>query len=302
MAELQTPRYAMRNGELVPWDEAVLHIGCEGVNRGLSVFEGLKGYWRADGSFGLVEVRKHYERLLRSARLLHIPCPWSYEEFRAAMFRLVESLVTRERDMWVRATLFVVDGHWGEDTRADLFMTAYHQDRAPADPIRLGVSTWQRSTDASLPYRIKSAANYQVGRMARIEGRARGCQDMVLLNQWGRVAEATGSAILMVRSRTIVTPPATEGALESITVDCAESIARSADIAFVRRPIDRTELLVADEICICGTLAELVPVAGIDGYEVDPRGPILGELRERFTAIVRGEREHDGIEITTVPL
>jgi len=71
------------------------------------------------------------------------------------------------------------------------------------------------------------------------------------------------------------------------------------DVAFVRRPLDRTELLIADEICICGTLAELVPVKKIDGSEIDPDGPILGELRRRFLAIVRGELEDGGVEITT---
>jgi|SRR5688572_13805172 len=211
MTTLQTPKYALRNGELIPWDKAVLHIGCEGVNRGLSVFEGIKGYWRRDGTFGLVEVRKHYERLLRSARLLHIPCPWTFEEFQTGIFRLIASLIGTDRDMWIRTTLFVVEGAWGENTAADLFMTAFHQDKKPADPINLGVSTWQRSTDNALPYRIKSPANYQVGRLARIEGRSKNCQEMVLLNQWGRVAEATGAALLIVRDGTVLTPPGDRG-------------------------------------------------------------------------------------------
>jgi branched-chain amino acid aminotransferase len=116
------------------------------------------------------------------------------------------------------------------------------------------------------------------------------------------VAEATGSAVLIVRDKTVVTPSHTEGALESITVDCVESIAESASVAFVRRPMDRTELPIADEVCICGTLAELVPVKTIDGFDIDPDGPVLGELRRRFMAIVRGELEHEGIEITAVPL
>jgi branched-chain amino acid aminotransferase len=302
MNRLQSPQYALHNGELIPWDQAVLHIGCEGVNRGLSVFEGIKGYWRTDGTFGLVEVRKHYDRLLRSSRLLHIPCPWSFDEFQAGLFRLIASLVSPDRDMWVRTTLFVVQGHWGEGTRADLFMTAYHQDKAPASPINIGVSTWQRSADNALPYRIKSAANYQVGRLARIEGRARNCQDMILLNQRGRVAEMTGSALLIVRDGNIVTPSSTEGALESITANCAESIAGAMNVAFIRRPVDRTELYVADEMCECGTLSEMVPVKKIDDFDLNPDGPILGELRRRYMAIVRGESEHAAITITPVPL
>jgi branched-chain amino acid aminotransferase len=301
MAKLQTPEFALRNGELIPWDDATLHIGTEAVNRGLSVFEGLKGYWSADGVFGLVQVRAHYERLLRSARLLHIPCPWSYEQYEAGLVRLIGALADPDRDMWVRTTLFVVEGHWGEQTRADLFMTAYHQSKEPAAPIRIGVSTWQRSADNALPYRVKSAANYQVGRMARIEGRRRGCDDMVLLNRQGRVAEMTGSALLLVRDGAIFTPSDTEGVLPSITTRCAEAIAKSMDVPFIRRPVDRTELYIADELCECGTLSEMVPVSEIDGYEMDAQGPVLGELRRRYMTIVRGAQQHPAIEITQVP-
>lgn len=302
MVKLQTPQYALRNGELIPWDQATLHIGCEGVNRGLSIFEGLKGYWQQDGGFSLVETRKHYDRLLRSARQLHIPCPWTYEQYCEGMFTLIRALITPERDMWVRTTLFVVEGHWGEDTKADMIMTAYHTGKDEPEPINVGVSTWQRSSDNSLPYRVKSAVNYQVGRLARIEGRARECSDMVLLNGQGRVAELTGSALLMVNGGKVTTPSHTEGVLESITVDCVESIAAEAGIEFERRPIDRTELHVADELCACGTLAELVPIRRLDLFDFDPAGPAFTELRKSFFATVRGKAKHGSIAMTPVPL
>ena len=157
--------------------------------------------------------------------------------------------------MWFRTTLYAIEGQWGEGTVADLVITAYHQDQKIPSPIKLGVSTWRRSPDVSLPARAKSGANYQVARLARIEGRSHGWQDMVLLNNSGRVAEATGSCLVMVRDGTVYTPPATEGALESITLDIVEALAHSMKMPFIRRPIDRTELLVADEIAICGTLA-----------------------------------------------
>ncbi|MGI9553013.1 MAG: aminotransferase class IV [Aurantibacter sp.] len=302
MTKLQTPKYALWNGELIPWNEANLHVGCEGVNRGLSVFEGIKGYWRVDGQFGLIQLKKHYDRLLRSARLLHIPCSWSYEEFEEGVIKLITALLTKEKDMWIRTTLFVVEGHWGQNTRADLVMTAYNQDKGLPEPINLGISTWQRSTDISLPYRIKAASNYQVGRLARMEGRSRHFQDMVLLNRWGRVAEATGSCILMIRENKIYTPPSTEGALESITLDFVESLAKSRQIEFIQQPIDRTELLIADELAICGTLAELVPVKLIDNFTLNPDGPILGKIRKDFFDAVRGRIEHPDLESTTIQL
>lgn len=288
-------------GKLRLWEEAILHVGCEAVTRGLNVFEGIKGYWQSNGQFGIVQLERHYDRLRRSARLLHIPCAWTYEEYRDAIFELIGALVEPDRDMWARTTLYVIEGHWGEGTVADLVVTAYHQDKQLPEPINVGVSTWRRGGDVALPARIKTSTNYQAGRLARIEGRPQGCQDMVMLNEWGRVAEATGSCVLMVREGTIYTPPATEGALESITLDLVEALAQSSGINFVRRPIDRTELLVADEIGLCGTLAELIPVKSIQGQPLPDESPILGALQTRYLDAVRGVVPHPAVELTFLP-
>jgi len=71
VAQLQRPEFAYLNGKLVPWDEATLHVGCEASFRGLNVFEGINGYWQPDGQFKVIMMRQHYDRLKRSARLLH---------------------------------------------------------------------------------------------------------------------------------------------------------------------------------------------------------------------------------------
>jgi len=301
MVKLQKPKYVYMGGKLRLWDEAVLHIGCEAVTRGLNVFEGIKGYWQPNGRFGVALLRRHYERLRRSARLLHIPFKQSYEEFQSAVFELLNALVEPERDMWIRTTLFVTEGHWGEDTVADLVLTAYHVDKVLPPAINLGVSTWRRSSDDSLPTRIKTSTLYQCSRLAIIEGRAQGCEDMVLLNQRGRVAEATAAAILMVRDGTVFTPPASEGALESLTVDVCEALADSLGIKFVRRPIERTELLVANELAKCGTLHEITPVKSIEGHLLSEDSPILGALRTRYFNAVRGGDTHPSVELSILP-
>jgi branched-chain amino acid aminotransferase len=287
-------------GGLRPWNEATLHIGCEAVTRSLNVFEGLKGYWQAAGPFGIVQLRRHYERLRRSARLLHIPFETTFDQYQGALAQLVEALLEPDRDMWFRTTLYAVEGHWGEGTVADLVITGYHQEMRAPDPIAVGVSTWRRSPDTSLPARVKAGSNYQVARLARMEGRALGCQDMVLLNHSGRVAEATGSCIVMVREGVIYTPPATEGALESITLDIVEALAQSMDVPFVRRPIDRTELLVADEIALCGTLAELILVTSIEGLPLNREATILRALQERYFRAVRNIEPHPFVELSVL--
>lgn len=298
--QLQTPEFVFMNGRLTKWSDATIHVGHEAVTRSLNVFEGLKGYWQKDGRYGIVFMERHYERLLRSAKLLHLPCPWGYEEYESAVHELAGALLIPEKDMWVRVTL-LGNGHWGLDTASDMVITAYNQTKDLPAPIKLGVSTWRRSCDTAHPYRIKTSSNYEVGRLARIEGRVRGCQDMVLLNSHGRVAETTGSAILMVRDGVIYSPPSTEGALEGITLDFVEQIAKAEGIGFVRRPIDRTELLVADELSLAGTLSELVPVQEIDGFELDPYGPVISRIRSRFFALVRGEASDLDVGFSFVP-
>ena len=298
MVQLQKPKLVYMGGKLRSWDEAMLHVGCEAVTRGLNVFEGVKGYWQPDGRFGIVRLLQHYERLCRSARLLHIPFDHSFDEYMRVIHDLIGALLEPDRDMWARTTLYVTEGHWGENTVADLIVTAYHQDKQPPESINLGVSTWRRSVDVSLPARIKTSTNYQVARLARIEGRAQGCQDMVLLNQWGRVAEATGSCVLIVRDGVIYTPPATEGALESITLDIVEALSHSLGIKFIRRPIDRTELLVADEIAICGTLAEVTLIKAIEGLLLAEGKSILAALQTRYLQAVRGIDPHPFVELS----
>lgn len=300
MVKLQQPKYVYMNGGLCLWNEATLHIGCEAVTRSLNVFEGLKGYWQPEGPFGIVQLRSHYERLRRSARLLHIPFETSFDDYRNALAQLVEALLESDQDMWFRTTLYGVEGHWGEGTVADLVITGYHQDKRVPDPIALGLSTWRRSPDVSLPARIKAGSNYQVARLARIEGKALGCQDMVLLNTSGRVAEATASCIVMVRDGVIYTPPPTEGALESVTLDIVEAMAKSMNIPFIRRPIDRTELLVADEIALCGTLAELILVKSIEGQPLNGESPILRSLQARYFRAVRNVDPHPFVELSVL--
>jgi len=299
--KLQQPEWVYMNGKLTPWAEATLHIGTEAVTRSLNVFEGLKGYWQEDDRFGIVFMRRHYERLLRSAKLLHLPCPWSYEEYEAAVHELLGALLTPEQDMWARVTLFGVEGHWGIDTVSDMVVTAYNQQKMRPQPTRIGVSSWQRSGDNALPYRVKTGANYEVGRLARIEGARLGYSDMILLNSAGRVSEATASCIVMVRDGIIYTAPHTEGSLESVTLDFVEELSKSLGYEFIRRPIDRTELLIADEVALVGSLAELVPVEEIDGFEINAQGAVLSAVRDKFFATVRGEDAELDAEFSFVP-
>jgi branched-chain amino acid aminotransferase len=139
-----------------------------------------------------------------------------------------------------------------------------------------------------------------VARLARIEGRERGCAEMILLNQYGRVAEATGACVVLVREGSVITPPASEGRLESITLEIVRRICDSLAVPFVERPVDRTELLVADEIRLVGTLAELTPVAQLDTYKLPPTSPLTDRIAKTFWNAVRGVAPHPAVELTYI--
>jgi branched-chain amino acid aminotransferase len=301
MAKLQRPDYAFFEGAVRPWDECVLHVASEAVVRGLNVFEAAKAYWQPNGSFGFVQLEPRYKRMLRSARVLRIPVYFDYAEFERSILTIADALRTPESDLYVRATLFVTEGHYGEGTVTDLVLTAYQMDKAPPAPIRLGVSTWRRAGDLYMPPRLKTGVNYQVARLARLEGRDHGYDDMVLLNEFGRVAESTGAALMIVRDGCIYTPPATEGALESITLDIVADLCASLDIPLERRPVDRTELYVADEVAICGTLAEVTIVESVDGIELPRESRIFPTLLDRYRAAARGIDPHPALPLTMMP-
>ncbi len=300
--QLQRPDHLYFDGQVRPWEEGVFHVSSEAVVRGLNVFEGLKGHWQQDrDEFGWRTLRRHYERMRRSARLLHIPLEFDYDGFADACFELSRVELVPEKDLYIRATLFVIGGHYGEGTVSDLVLTAYKQEKEAPQPIAVGTSTWRRSPDLSMPARIKTSANYQIARLARIEGRSRGYEDMILLNHSGRVAEGIGACLLLVRDGRVISPPAWEGALESITLDIVEELAKGLGIPFERRPIDRSELYIADELGLTGTLSEITPVHSIDDGPLPSKTPILSTLEQRYREAMLGIDPHPAVELTIVP-
>jgi len=297
ISQLQTPPWALVNGELVPYTDVKIHIGAEALTRALSVFEGVKGYWDTAGEvFSIRTPRRHYDRLRRSASLFHIPVRFSYDQFLAGLEKLAGELLVTDKDLWFRPTMYVTHGHWGEATEADLVVTAFSQRKLDPDPMRLGVTSWRRASDLVLPTRVKSSANYVGARMARIEVRRLGYDDAIMLNDGGRVAEATGACVLMVQRGRIVTPPTSESCLDSITVDILEEVAKELGMPFDRRPIERTELLAADECGLAGTISELTLVSELDGVEYDQTG-LLAQLRQRYLELMRGDLVLPGVEL-----
>jgi branched-chain amino acid aminotransferase len=297
LSQLQKPPWALVNGELKPYEDVRIHVSAEALTRALSVFEGVKGYWNDPGDvFAIRTPREHYNRLRRSAALLYIPVTFSYEDYVNGLKTLAERLLVPDRDLWFRTTLYVTQGHWGEGTVADLIVTAFTQQKENPEPMRMGVSTWRKASDVALPTRVKSSANYLGGRLARIEVRRLGYDEAVMLNDCGRVAETSGACILIADKGRVITPPASEGCLDSITVNLLEQVSHECGVPFERRPVERTELLAAEECGIAGTITALTMVSEVDGFHYEQSG-VLSQLRDRYMEVMRGDLSLPGIEL-----
>ena len=295
--KLQKPRFIYARGAVRPWEDATLHVTSEGVQRGMNVFEGLKGFWQPDGRFGLLAMPRHYARLRRSAALMHMPFDMGFEAFDAACHEITACQRAAGANMWIRATLYLTEGHWGVGDKTDLVLAAYNHPVGPPPRMKTGVSTWRRGSDNALPARIKSGFNYLAARFAKIEGRSRGYPEMILLNDAGRVAEFIGSGLIMVRDGAVYAPPPSEGAFESITVDIIRALCADLSIAFAMRPIERTELIIADELAAVGTLNDLTIVGAMDERAMGP-SPVLNRILDRYLAACEGSSPHPAIDLS----
>lgn len=296
---MTAPDYAWQNGRLVRWDECVVHARSQGAFWGANVFEGVRAY-ADDGAMRAFRLDDHLARLRRSMKSLHMGIANSDAELKRACLDLV-----RANDLTVDTHLCVV-AYFDQGPNFDplayttstgVHITALPMPRSPKHEVgaAASIASWRRISDDSMPPRIKTGANYHNSRLAQHEAVRNGYDTTLLLNQRGTVAEAPGACVVMVRDGELVTPPGTSGVLEGITVDTVARLAEERlGLSLHRREIDRTELYVADEVFLCGTLAELLPITSVDRTPVGSgrRGPITALLQNHYDDVARGRSDH----------
>ena len=153
------------------------------------------------------------------------------------------------------------------------------------------VSSWNRISDNVMPPRAKAISNYQNSRYVSTESRVNGYDYGIILNQQGKVAEASYACIFIIRDGVAITPPVSAGILESITRETVrELLENELDLPVLERDVERTELYIADEVFLCGTAVEVQPVVSVDRYRVGDgeTGPIVSRLESLFHQVVRG--------------
>lgn len=284
------------NGEVVPTEEARIHILSPAVKYAANVFEGIRGYWNADREeLFLFRLTEHLERLQLSMKIMRFGEARSVDELKTNILDVIKANNLRE-DTYVRLFAYV-DAFDGEMTAREPISVAIaaHPRGRQAEPgtgLNCAVSSWVRINDNAMPPRIKCVANYNNGRLAWLQAKADGYDNVILLTQRGKVSEGPGAAFFMVRDGTPVTPSVTSDILESITRrTIIEMFREYFDRQTVEREIDRTELYAAEESFYCGTGHEVLPIVSIDRQPVGTGaiGELTQAVQQKYVSLVRGE-------------
>jgi branched-chain amino acid aminotransferase len=288
-------RHVYLDGKLVPYADARIHVQSTAVKYGGSVFEGLRAYWNpAHEELYVFRLPEHVDRLFASMRLMRMQHSLTREEVGGSILEVLRKNQPRE-DVHVRQTAYLSgDGDMDDTGPVALAVDARPRKATRKPGIAVGISSWTRISDVSMPPRIKCSANYQNGRLAVLEAKANGYDGALLLNTRGKLAEAPGACCFILRGGVPITPPVTADILESVTrATLLELFRTELGQAPVERDIDRTELCLAEEAFLCGSGWEITPVVSIDrlllGDGVQP-GPVTQAIQSCYFAVVRGEK------------
>ena len=293
------PRYAWMNGEIVPWEDAKVHVRTEAFMRGANVFEGIRAYASPDkGQLYVFKNREHMERLFGvSMKVLRMQMRWTAEDLTRGMLELLRANEFHE-DVHIRPTVYFGAGedHGFDPAKIEVgcVITAVERPAKPSlwSGVHVCVSSWRRIDDETVPPRVKAGANYLNSRYVMMEARLNGYHSGIILNRQGKVSEGPGMCVMLVRRGKVVSPRVTDSILESVTRATLLELFRSEmGMEVEEREVDRTELYVAEEVFYCGTGAEVQPIVSVDRYPVgsgEP-GPVVKGMQEIYFGIARGQ-------------
>ena len=285
------------DGEFVDWRDARVHVLTHTLHYGLGVFEGVRAYATDQGPL-IFRLRDHTDRLFRSAHILMFPMPFSKEEIMEA-----QKAVVREnglKEAYIRPMCFF--GSEGMGLRAEGLKPhciiaawewpAYMTPEAKVEGIRVRTSSYTRHHVNITMCKAKANGNYINSMLALREALDSGCDEALLLDNEGYVAEGSGENIFIVEKGKLVTPELTS-CLEGITRQTVIDFAAELGVPLEERRITRDEVYIADEAFFTGTAAEVLPVRELDGRTIGSgrRGPMTERLQQMYFDQVVGKRK-----------
>lgn len=274
------------DGKLAPWKDAGLHMLSHGLHYASCVFEGERVY-----NGRVFKLREHSERLISSAAALGFEIPYSLDEIERATLDTVAA--QGFADAYVRPAAWRGSEMMGVSAQASSIHFAiavwewpsYFSPEARLKGIKLTMSDWKRPSPETAPVHSKAAGLYMICTLSKHAAEAAGCDDALMLDWRGQVAETTGANIFLVKDGELHTP-IPDCFLDGITRRSVMALAEARGIGIHERVIMPDELAGADEIFVTGTAAEVTPVGCIDGMNFTV-GPITQALMEDYDRLVR---------------
>ncbi len=294
---LKNGRWVWFNGEFVPWEEAVVHVGTHALHYGSSIFEGIRSYATARGP-AIFCLDQHLDRLYGSCKIYRMEPPFPKDELKKAIIELVAK--NEHEACYIRPLVFRGLGSFSLDPRKDcpvevVILTiewgAYLGEEALNHGVDVCVSTWFRMAPNTYPALAKAGGHYTNSQLIAMEAKDKGFVEGIALDVFGYVSEGSGENLFIVQDGVLYTPPLSASILGGVTRRCVMALAEDLGIPVREELISRERLYLADEAFFTGTAAEITPIRSVDGIPVGEgvRGPITRRLQEEFFGIVRGE-------------
>jgi len=286
------------DGELVPYDQAQVHVLTHSLHYGLAVFEGMRCYKSEDGRSAIFRAREHIRRLFDSAHILEMPMPFSEEELLKASADVVRA--NRFEECYIRPLAFYGEGEMGLAARGNRTRVAiaawpwgaYLGKESLEKGVRLKTSSFVRFHHNSMMPAAKASGNYINSILAGYEARRSGYDEALLLDVQGFVAEGSGENIFVIRDGVVRTPPLTS-ILPGITRSSVMTILADLGVPVLEQFFARDALYIADEAFMTGTAAEVTPVRELDDRRIGTGqpGPITRKVQEVFQRVLRGRAD-----------
>lgn len=283
------------DGELVDWREAKVHVLTHTLHYGMGVFEGVRAYETAQGA-AIFRLKEHTDRLFNSAKILGMKMPFSKEEVNEAQRAAVRE--NNLKSAYLRPMVFF--GSEGMGLRAENLKThvmvaawewpAYMGEEAKTQGIKIRTSSFTRHHVNITMCKAKANGNYINSMLALREAIDSGCEEALLLDPEGYVAEGSGENFFIVRDGVIYTPELT-ACLDGITRRTIIEMAKSLGYEVREKRITRDEVYIADEAFFTGTAAEVLPIRMLDGRSIGAgsRGPVTEKLQSLYFSTVTGK-------------
>ena len=283
--------YAWFGGRCVPFAEATLSVATHALHYGTGAFGGMRALPNPSdpGEILLFRADRHARRLSQSARLLLTEL--SERTIHDAIHTFLQA---NKPSCPVYLRPFVYTSDLGIAPRLHNIETDFLiyglelGDYLSPEGVSCRISSWARQEDRSLPLRGKISGAYITSSLAKTEAVKSGFDEALLLNSRGKVSEASGMNLFIVRDGVLITPGVDQDILEGITRASVMELARAMGIEVIERPVDKSELFVADEVFLSGTAAKVTPVRRVESTDLSASRPVMEKIRERLTAITEG--------------